>query len=371
YELSSTGISSGETSGSQGIAISGVAIYVQALSPESIARHFSVGRSVPRMEEVANANAGSFIPLSIDTAPVFLDQWWSTEEDWKDATLENVSVLNDRLVPQMADEVSLTGQWIDNFVLGATDATSIYGVVPNWDGEGATVEASIDGSTWEVLSRGRKISSIPEGFNPKDKSMLVRVSFSGGIPNDPSYIDNLNMVGILSSPGTTGAGRIVSYDNSSPEREYVPLALHDNWGAGISDDGTVTISVDPNSDAPPVRTIELWIKRVGTAPSISMSGTTYINGQSSSTDIPDGRWSLIHIVSASNITGDIIISGPCQVGGANLYDYAFTASDVLRNYRMYSVSDILKVTDNSTVQVLKSQQRVSIYAHDWSIISSG
>lgn len=365
-------LSSGASTGTQLIAVNGVGLYGKALDQVAASRHVLVGRNVPSADEVTGSNAGDRIPVSLANANVFLDQWWSTEADWKAAELKGVAVVDDRLVPQFNGDTSIYSEWVDTFALTAVNTTSIYGVSFNWDGEGAKVEVSLDGTTWEEVHRGTRVETIPEGFNPTDKVLIVRISFAGGIVGDSSFIDNLNGVGISSASAPSVAGRVVSHHLATQEREYPPLQLHENWGVEISDGGHLEISPDTSAEASPARTLELWIKATGAAnPTVSMTGTTYINGATGSTTLPLDQWVLMHIVAPANFVDLIEISGPAQVGHVGIYETALTAADVARLYSEYIGTNTLRVGDNSIVQVAESAAPIKIYAHDWSIQSSG
>lgn len=372
FAPTSASLSSGSASSTQLIAVNGIGIYGSALDQVAAARHNLVGRNLPDGEEVVGSNEGDRIPLSLANANLFLDQWWSTEEDWKLADLSGVAVRDDRLVPQFDGDVSIHGEWLDTFALSTANTTSVYGVAFNWDGIGANIEVSLDGTTWEAVQRGVKVETIPAGFDPTNKVLLVRVTFPGGITNDESFLDNLNAVGLLTSTAPSVAGRVVSYVGATQEREYAPLTLHENWGVEIDAGGTVTISADTSDEASPARTLELWIKATGaTNPTVSMTGTTYINGVAGSTTLPVDQWVLMHIVAAANVTGSITINGPAQVGQVGIYETALSASDVAGLYAQYVGTNTLRVGDNSLVQVAESANPVKIYAHDWSIQSSG
>ena len=353
------------------LAVNAIGIYGSALLQESITRHYNIGRNLPNGAEVIGAFFGDRIALSLNNANLFLDQWWSTREEWEAADLQNVAVLNDQLVPQFDGDTSIAGEWVDTFAIGSAGATSIYGVSFNWDGIGAVVEVSLDDVTWETVERGKNVAMIPAGFDPTDEVLMVRVSFPGGIVGDTSYLDNLNAVGVISGVSPVMAGRTVTLTNATAEREYDPLAMHENWGVEIATGGNVTISADTSVDASPTRTLEMWVKRTSTtAPTFSVTGTTYINGEVGAT-LPINQWSLVHIVAAADVATDVVITGPAQVGQVGIYDTALSAATIEAVYAEYVGTNILSVGDNSVLSVTNSTPPVKIYAHDWSIQSSG
>lgn len=362
----------GETVSSQKIAVSGLATYPFAFAQEEVTAHYEAGFTDMQGAGGALSHEGQKIPVSLDSAKLFADQWWSTEQDWMDAELHNTAVVDDRLVPQFDNNISMAGHWIDNFIMSSTEETSIYGVSLNWDGRGATVEVSLDGETWTAAERGRNIDIIPEGFDPTDKDLYIRVSFPGGIENDDSYLDNLNAVGIISPMTEQVDGRSVTFDNASPEREYSPLLLHDNWGVEIGVGGSVTISVDQTEEESTYRSAEVWVKRLSSGPvTFSLSGLTYVDAEQGGIDLPVGQWRLIHIVTNTDMDAPFVISGNAQVGQVALYEQSLTSDDVKGILNQYAGNEQINIVGLESISIEKPAQAVKIYAHDWAIQSSG
>lgn len=370
FASTSANLSCGSTVGSQRIAVNAIAYYSSVPDGVDILRQYETGTELSDDEEVVSSFGGTHIPLSLNNADIFIDQWWETDEDWYAASMYNVIVQDESLMPQVEGNTSLPGYWLDSFILSAAEVTSIYGVSLNWDGEGATVEVSLDGTTWETAQRGVNVAMIPPGFDPTNKELQIRVSFPGGIVDDKSFLDGLNVVGLLSASNQPVGGRTVTYNNAFPERDYRPLAFHNNWGVEIGSGGSVTISADA-VEAIPARTIEMWIRRSGTNPTVSISGTTYQNGVLSTATLDDGEWTLMHIVAAADVTGDIVISGPAQVGYVGIYESALSADEILDIYDAYVGRNNWRVNDNSVVAVSDNANNASIYAYDWSIQSAG
>jgi hypothetical protein len=362
---------SGVAGAVRNISVNGVAAYASALSAEVIQRHYKMGSLAPTNGAVTNTNRGVDLNLSLDENNVFLDQWWSTEEDWKqDSQFVNTVVTDDRLGPMFNGDVSMAGNWKDTVALSAVDSTSIYGVIFNWDGVGATVEVSLDETSWETVTRGKKITTIPAGFDPTGKVLIVRVSFPGGITNDTSYLDNLNAVILKSGVFTTLNARTVTVVGGTQEREYPVLDQHENWGVELPASATLTISGDPSTDAIPARTVEYWVKRTAaTAPVSTFSGTSYVNGVAGST-LPLNQWAHFVTVGAANVTGAITITGPGQIGHVGIYDYAMTAAQVAALYSEYYDTNAQRIRDTSVIGVTESASGAKIYAQDWTIYTT-
>lgn len=366
---------SGTTSGGQKIAVNGVNVYASALVQDAVTRHFQAATTNPNVDDIATGFGGYRIPVSLYNASLFVDHWWTSEMDWQNGSAFNILVKDATLAPQFNGDVSIPGQWMTLVPLGRTDATSIHGVAFNWDGKGVLIEVSLDGDTWEAVKRGVNIGMIPPGFNPTGQSLQIRVSFSGGIQNDDSFLDNLNIVGLISGQTPSVHGRTVTYSNSYQEREYRPLDLHDNWGAELATNiSNIEISSDESSAAVPVRTIEMFIKRFpGTGvPGIQgATGTSYYNGKPASSSLEIGNWTLWHLVVPANITGPITITGPAQVGNVTLYEAALTATDIADIYSQYLSTTVYRITDSNPLEILEDTDPAKFYAHDWAIMASG
>jgi hypothetical protein len=237
-------------------------------------------------------------------------------------------------------------------------------------GPGETIQASLDGVTWNNVVRGENISLIPAGFDPTGKILQIKASFPGGVVEDESYIDSLNIIGISQTDSMMMAGRVVTYTGVYPEREHQFTEYHDNYGVRIPAGANVSISPD-TLDSTVTRTIELLIKRDGVNPTVSLTGTNYINGAAGSATLPDGQWVLWHIVLAADSTSAIQINGSAQVGYVGIYDYALTASQSASIYAEYTGTDAPRFADSSVINVSESLVSANIYQHDWAISASG
>lgn len=363
-------VTSGETAGTSRMAVNNVAYYAYALSGDVVKRQYLAGMSVPPPDEVVVNSGGDYMPVSVEAFDTFLNQTWDTEEEWEAGQLQNVVVVDEQLVPQFDGDTSMPGSWLTSFDIESSNVTSIYGVNLNWDGEGATVQTSLDGTTWATATRGANIAAIPAGFNPTGKVLQVKVSFPGGIVNDESYLDHLNVVGFTTGTTRESDGRTLAYTLSHPESEYPHLEYHDNWGVDIKSGGSVVISADA-LESLPARTLEVWIKRNGNTPSISLTGDYYQNGILATSTLPDLSWVLLHVVAAADITGTITINGPAQIGHIGVYDTALTATQIANIYNAYVGRSVASVPDSSVLAITQVTNAAQIYAHDWSIQGAG
>lgn len=359
---------SGATSSSQKIAINNVATYPRAVDAGEVQQIYLSSQNtgdVPTMYGGVSHELGSRENIT------YLKQIFDNNDDWQSGTAMDVRIQDDSLVPTFQSNVSLPGFWIGNFQIGSTESATIFGVNINWDGIGAIIEASLDGITWESVTRGKNIDLVPPGFNPTDKILLVRVTFPGGTLNDQSYLDSLTLTGYSTGISTSLNDRTITYAGDIDIRENKPvLDLSDDWGVNLTG-GSVVIGADPNAET--IRTAEIWVKagsgltRVGL--SSSGGGAAYVNGIGGGT-LPVGEWAVMHIVSATNIT-EVTLSGGAQVGRISYYKDALTTTDVQNIYASYVGTKTARYSDSNSITVAETAGSTQIYAHEWAILSSG
>lgn len=208
FDSTATQLVAGTTTGSQRIALGSAGIYYNALSEIQVKRHYDSGISAPDSFEIPANFGGDKIPVSTSNNNLFVNYTWDTTEKWDYPRRRNLSVINDVLEPQYIDGIPTGGAWIGVVPLDALDYTSIYGMQLNWNGFPGLVETSVDANTWYVAGKGRNIASIPQGFNPTDKELLIKVSFYPGwriTPDDAYYSTayNNSVPGVLEDRWTS------------------------------------------------------------------------------------------------------------------------------------------------------------------------
>lgn len=366
-----TTLVTGTTISSQQVAVNGVGFYAVALTADVIGRHFSMGRRLPAPKDVVPALGGDYVPVSLSNSVLFLDQWIQTAEDWNQGMFDNTAVYKDQLVPT-ADStgVSVAGVWNKSISLDSANSSTIYGVQLNWSGVGATVQVSLDGTTWETVTKGVNCTTVPAGTSTANQVLQIRITFAGGTINDLSYVDNLNIVGITSATSLVIGGRTTTPTLAYPERDYPFTEYHDNYGTQIDSGGTLVISADTLGSTV-ARTLEVLIKSRGGTPTISMTGTNYVNGAAATPTFPSGQWVLWHIVAAADVAGSITINGPCQIGYVGIYGTALSAGTIAGIYSEYVGTDAPRFADASVIGVSESPTAANIYQHDWAISASG
>lgn len=371
FASADTALYSGHTATSQSLLINGVGIYNYALSADSIKRHFIASSNLPVATEVVASFSGASVNPGIDPGAIYFDRWFSTASDWNDYGTKTAVVLNDRLQPYVSEDTSVLSTWEAAIDIEGKSLTSIESVNIFWSGRGATVEVSLDAQTWTEVVNSQRIPLIGPGFNPTGKTLFVRITFPGGILNDESFIDNLNIVGVEKPSVETISGHSMSFGSASQKREYVAQALHDNNGVELATGATMTLLADTSESPLMVRTIEFWAKSTSaTQPTINFSGTKYINGLANSGDLPLNEWCLVHIVFSSDVNDDIVFTGPVQIGNIGLFSDNFTAADIASIYEQYYALSALRVEDVSLIQVEDFATPATVYNRDWTNLST-
>lgn len=367
YVATDAKLYSGQTSSTASVAINDISFFATALDQSAITDlHTSATNFNPNAHTLFGGNV---VDTELRTDNRFNTLSLTDEATWRTGSLNNVTVELDQLVPLTLNGISTAGEWLSVFPLDASDTTSIYGVYFDWDGEGATVECSLDGTTWTEVVRGIKTSVITPGMDPTDKRLFIRVSFEGGITNDPSYIDNLNVYGITSNSQWPPNDKEVDIDGTY----RVPRDLFEYSNLkGIELDGSLLIGLEPNPDEVP-QTIEIWYK-LNTDTNLSFDGQFgssdffYTNG-SPGTSSGENNWVVRHFVNTDTFE-EVTITGDAVVGRIVYYPAALTAAEISLLYKNYMRANPVITIDSSTFDITESSPAVDIYARDWSISAS-
>lgn len=360
---------SGTTSSSQELAMNGVAFY-PTLAGDDIVRNYEAGINFIGQDRVYPQLGGTPFDLSAANGAVFLEETWADKPDFERGLKYNVEFALDQIEPSYKDDISLEGYWTTAVPLDAQEDLSIYGVMVSWSGSGINTEVSLDGVTWTPAVSGELVSIIPNGFDPTDKDLRIRVNFEGGLPDDPSYLESLTVIGYRNNTIDTISARDVTVGHPAVIRgDFEPNLYRDDNGVSLHG-ATMTIGTDTSEEPEAMRTLELWIKPLAGSPTINIAGTKYRNGSADST-LPVGEWSLVHVVSATDITSTITVSGSAIIGQATLYPDALTPDDIDFIWKSYTGRTAIRLLDGTAVGVSESAAPVSIYAHDWAIDSAG
>lgn len=369
YLGAGTSLAMGASATANAFMVNAVSLYDTALDDSSILRHFANAQDTLSAEDVALAFRGALLEFGVDGAisPYFQIDY-SSDAEWGLGIRNNVNIHDGTLYPNSVDNTSQSGYWETVIPLGNTP-TTIYSANLLWEGVGATVTTSRDGIAWSPAVKGVALSTVTKGTNGEGQFLFVRVTFPGGVVNDPAFFDN--MVFSLYSFGTAPVfgGREVALDKVSLEDDTDVIDLHENWGGEMTA-GSIVIRSGTNVPAP--KTVEVWVNKTpgGTFTTNLTADTTYSNGGTVAT-IADGQWQLRHYVATAGFTGDITFSGTAQVGHIILYPEALSADTIKEIYRCYTGKPKITLDVDEVFDIKEFAGKVDIYEYDWSIESAG
>jgi hypothetical protein len=361
---------SGYTTSTQKIAMNGVAFYT-SLSAEQINQNYQAGVNVVAQAKVPSQFDGIAFSMNSANGSKYVEKEWALRADFDTGLKNNVEYDTDKIIPSYVSGVSVAGSWTASVPLDNFGYTSIYGAMVEWSGNSITVATSLDGTTWTTATSGALISTIPNGYNPTDKDLQIRVSFAGGLAVDPAYLESLTVIAykdntfsnITTRPITVGYPAVLRGD-------FEPIQYRDDNGVSLHG-ATLTIGTDTSTDPTIARTLELWVKPISGTTTISVTGTKYRNGVADST-MPNGEWQLLHIVAAADVTTSITVTGDCIVGQVAIYPTALTAANVAQIYQSYTGIPVIRISDStSPIDVDEYSTPVTTYAHDWAITDAG
>lgn len=358
----------GFSTSTQKVAVNGLAVYSSPLNPIDINNHFLAARRTILADSIPQTFGGARIPLNIERASRFLRTTWDTLDDWNLGTVNQVSVVDGRLVPSLVAGVSVAGDWQAMVPLDY-GLTSVYGVFLDWDSLNATVQISLDATTWETVVKRTKTTTIPDTFNPTGKDLFIKVSFAGGITDDPGYVDYLTITGLTTGTIPMFNTRTVTFTTpAAPMNDYEPIAERDDFGIKL---GTGTLTLSADTQAINVNTISIWLKKLtATNPTISVAGTAYKNGAVGGT-LNQGEWAMYTITATAPITGTITISGDIQLGQVEIYDAVLSAQQIADLYAASVGVPILPAPDADVLTITNPNPSTRLYDYVWSISPAG
>ncbi len=410
YSFLTTDLIAGESSTSSSIAIDAPVIYAYALSGEIVLKHYENGLDVDTSEAISGFNTASHWNFSDEGRNIAVYKNWQTGDDWASGVLIDTVVIGDVIAPSYTqvetEEVvdglivpvytntSIAGTWVGSIELGMAPETNLADARLNWTGEGEfTVEYSIDnGATWQVPTDAGATSLTNED------SIGVRVTFAGGIEDDTSYVDFIEVVAYTDKifKGTR-ADREASLNGTgtaSPQF-YEPIEYADVNGMRIIS-GSIDVGIDSSYEGEEepgdldINGIDLWIKPVSGnivttgSRSISRSGDTIsftgfsnvvVNGQAvtnGATVFASDSW--YHIAAMFSTPGNY----PLSIGSAG--DIVAQASAIYGDLSLAGLQQMysaylgipgLTVNDTSIVDINEASPTTKLYAHVWGITAAG
>jgi len=202
--------------------------------------------------------------------------------------------------------------------------------------------------------------------------LYIRVSFAGGIIDDPAFLSELTIRGWKTTTVSTDTVPVSITSPASFQSSYDPSELRDDWGIQLNG-GSIVVGTNSDASATAPQTIELWIKKTS-ATNLTIDGgatatTTYVNGTVTTT-YSLGRWTLIHIVNSSGFP-TLTVSGLGSVGMITRYSTALTLTQSKQIHDSYVGVVTTKVNDTASLSITEPASASGLYAHEWAIVSSG
>jgi len=381
-------------------AFDGLAFYNYALTEDQIKQHFNAARDVVSMEHNVLAQGGSWRDGT--DRNIYLQKTFNSTATFYSDNMTNVSIADGELKPALdaTTNLSLAGTWVGRFEISSDDISSIAGIKAEWNANGVyTVQTSLDGgSTWSAVTNGELIAAS-QGLNPSGKILLVKVTFPGGLSNDPAEIRDLTLTAYLDyfAYGSNNS-RLLQLSTLSSTSLVRNEPIESNSRPGIHVYGN-NLLLQPDADATPsmIRTMEFWVKVAGVTsgsggylfdtrgyggtaymwlPEASTTwgyaGATavYINGQSVANGVAakKNEWAHIIFVFPADFNTNVTIAAGQQIAEYNLiatYPTAFTAAQALAQYQNYSRVPVASIVDPAVVTVFEPVNPYVLTMRDW------
>lgn len=410
YSFLTTDLIAGQSTTTSTIAIDAPAIYTLALTSDAIKKHYSYGVDVDTSESIAGFNDAIFWNFSDECRNVAVKQVWSTADDWATGIMTDSAIVGDTITPSysqtetdVVEDGLLVPVYTNTSLPGTWQASIAFNVIPesvvtdariNWKGEGSyLLEYSLDGgTTWFTPS--------DSGATLFDNNTVIdiRVTFTGGLVDDTSYVDSIEVVAYLDKyfNGTrTDRTAQMSGRGVASADYYEPVEYADINGLRIIT-GAINVSVDNsyNGEEEPgdlnVTGFDMWVKpstgNIFNAAGISVarSGNTItysglsaltVNGVSvSSGATVFGSDSWFHIAgvftTAANPAMQIGSPGTILAQLSIIYD-SLNLAGLQQMYAAYLGLPGLIVNDSSTVGIDDASPAANLYAHVWGITPAG
>lgn len=410
YGFLTSDLIGGQSSTTSTIALDAPAIYSSSISADAISKHYAYGVDVESSEGIAGYHNATFWNFSDEKRNIAAAREWTLEADWKSGVLTDVAVSNDTIVPsytQTESEVvedgvivpvytdtSLPGVWQSSIALGEVPETTLADMKIAWLGEGDfTVEYSLDdGTTW------KNPNLAPTESLDNSDVIDLRISFDGGIVDDPSYVSSLSVVVYIDkSFAGSRADRTASMSgNGLASSEYFePIEYADFNGIKLAS-GAINTTVDASYDGEEepgdldITGFDMWIKpgagnilsatgisvaRSGNTITFSGLSTLVVNGvsvTSGATVFNSDSW--YHIAGIFTTPGNYALTVGATdslVSQLSAITTDLTLAGLQQLYAAYLGLPGLVVNDSSIVDVGETSPPTNLYAHVWGITPAG
>ena len=379
--------------------VDGIAVYNRVISDAEIYNHFKAGRRVMSVADIVTAFGGNMFDGTVrDPYP---SKTWSTVDEWSVSSYSDVQFASGVLAPAVNDATGLSKPGVWKGVYETSAADTLNGLIIDWESDGNfTVAASLDNeATWTNVSNGRYVPGTLN-WTTGGNNVTIRVTFTGGVVNDPSVIRSITARAYLTDNvyGLFNTRYIDVSTNSTAEKHSHPIEGRADAGFITSSSNPMYLQPDVDTGTPQaINTVELWFKYdvqeshyvidgrpgggtvyvwINGTGQFSFAGLTalYINGTQQLTGqftpVP-GVWYHIVIVLAAPNSNRIDFPASAKTYSViNTYPTALTAAQVSAIYMMYTdFPNAALATDTATVT--EPANAFKLYGYDWSIAPAG
>jgi hypothetical protein len=407
YSFLTSDLIAGQNSSSSKIAIDAPAIYAFPVSPEVILRHYRLGISVDTSESIAGFKDATLWRFADQFRNVAVGMEWSVEEDWRSGLLTDVAISNDRLIPSyeqtesetvedglivpVYENTSLPGEWRGSLILD--DIADVADMKITWQGYGNyTVEYSLDnGDTW------KNPDQAPTETLTNSDVIDIRVSFTGGIVDDDSYVNSVRLIVYADKQfrGTFSDRTASLSAGMNSNKYYEPIEYADFNGVKLTS-GSIVTSIDNSYEGEEepgdldLHGFDMWIKPVAgnilsaTGVSVSRSGNTVtfsglsslvVNGieiTSGATVFDSDSWyHIAGIFSTPDNYAFAVGATGAVVSQFSVIPNEVTVNGLKQMYSAYLGLPGLVVNDSSEVVITEESPATNLYAHVWGITPAG
>lgn len=258
-----------------------------------------------------------------------------------------------------------------------------------WDGTGATLSYTLDGTTWITLSEASAVALNP-ATNP---DLDIRVSFAGGVQDDPAVINSItvyvmrtdtlvpmrgNRVATFTADALTDdgikmtdGGLVVSADISPAPTTFQSVEFWTRFDASSADNLSVFDSSVSNA----------WLGFVGNVLEAGTAVSVFVDGAALSATASkylDGNFHhiIVSLAAPTNTQFGVAHSFttslpvPMTVKELASYPQLLTLADAQRIYTSGVGPEPIRIDDPGTITVTEPDASVRIYAYPWQNISN-
>lgn len=395
----------GATAGNK-VTIDAMSSYGYALSEDQVQKHYIASRDVVLMDNNVGFYGGAYRDGT--QRNTFQQQVYNDETSWTSDSMNMVSVQDGTLRPVESQDVatlgqSMAGTWIGTFNIDTSEIPTIGGIKAEWDGDGNyTVQTSLDGGTsYQTVTNGELVPAS-QGINPSGVSLLVKITFTGGVVGDISAVRSLTLTAYVDNSilgDDTSRPLTISGNVSTSLNRWEPIDFHQRAGIHFNG-GFLTLGPDTQEVPVPTLALEFWIRPRGVTsgtgayvfdtrpgggtafmwlPEASTTwawagaGSVYINGVLSTTGVTAVKNEWTHIVfnlAASNNT-NINIGAGQLVGEMNLvatYPSTLTTQQAQALYANYTGVPLAAITEGGVPTIFEPATPYVLTLLDWATL---